>query len=106
MFSDKTEIPSKSATISYVSFNIEIERIDYISSENKQTDRPMKLLKGFARTSVTAGEAKKVSVNVELDDIKFYNPESGEWELDPAYTVYIGTDSRNVISAGRIEIQR
>ena len=78
----------------------------YISSENKQTDRPMKLLKGFARTSVAAGEAKKVSVNVELDDIKFYNPESGEWEFDPAYTVYIGTDSRNVISAGRIEIQR
>lgn len=74
----------------------------YIGSDNKDIDRPIKVLKGFKRVSVKAGEALTAEIDVLIDDIKFYNPETGNWELDESYTVYVGTDSKNVAVAGKI----
>lgn len=74
----------------------------YIGSDNKETDRPVKLLKGFKRVSIKAGETREVNVNVSIDDIRFYNPEKCDWELDNSYTVYVGTDSRNAVNSGKI----
>ncbi len=74
----------------------------YVGSDNKDTDRPVKVLKGFKRVSIKAGESITAEVDVLIDDIKFYNPESGNWELDEIYTVYVGTDSKNVTAAGKI----
>ena len=74
----------------------------YIGSDNKDIDRPIKVLKGFKRVSVKAGEALTAEIDVLIDDIKFYNPENGNWELDESYTVYVGTDSKNVTAIGKI----
>lgn len=74
----------------------------YIGSENTAVDRPVKLLKGFKRVTVSKGESVVTEVSADIEDIKFYNPATSEWELDAAYTVYIGTDSKNVIEAGKI----
>ena len=74
----------------------------YIASNNTAVDRPVKLLKGFKRVSVNSGETVNALVEAELDDIKFYNPEKGEWELDESYTVYVGNSSRNVTAAAEI----
>lgn len=74
----------------------------YVGSDNKNIDRPVKVLKGFKRVSVKAGEILTAEVDVLIDDIKFYNVESGNWELDESYTVYVGTDSKNVTIAGKI----
>ncbi len=74
----------------------------YIGSDNKETDRPVKLLKGFSRIGVKSGESAEVQVKVDIDDIKFFNPEKGDWELDNSYTVYVGTDSQNASDAGKL----
>ncbi len=74
----------------------------YIGSDNQETDRPVKLLKGFKRVSIKAGETREVKVNVSIDDIRFYNPEKCDWELDNSYTVYVGTHSRNAVNSGKI----
>lgn len=74
----------------------------YVGSDNKHTDRPVKVLKGFKRVSVKAGESVSVEIDVLIDDIKFYNPETAQWELDESYTVYVGADSKNVTEAGKI----
>ncbi len=74
----------------------------YIGSNNTATDRPVKLLKGFKRVSIKAGETKEIAINVSIDDIKFYNPENSTWELDNSYTVYVGTDSGNAKDSGKI----
>ncbi|MBQ3006883.1 MAG: glycoside hydrolase family 3 C-terminal domain-containing protein [Clostridia bacterium] len=74
----------------------------YIGSNNTETDRPVKLLKGFRRVTVDAGKTAVAEITVDFDDIKFYNPESGEWMLDKDYTVYTGTSSRNAVYAGII----
>ena len=72
----------------------------YVSSDRKNVDRPVKLLKGFKRVNIKSGETKKVTVPVEIDDLKFYNPESGNMELDESYTIYVGNDSRNIKAIG------
>lgn len=74
----------------------------YIGSDNKNIDRPVKVLKGFKRVSVKAKESVITEVDVLIDDIRFYNPENGSWELDESYTVYVGTDSKNATVAGKI----
>ena len=74
----------------------------YVGSDNTEKDRPIKVLKGFKRVSVKAKESIITEVDVLIDDIKFYNPENGNWELDESYTVYVGTDSKNVTVAGKI----
>lgn len=74
----------------------------YVGSDNTEKDRPVKVLKGFKRISVKSGEALTTEIDVLIDDIKFYNAESGSWELDESYTVYVGTDSKNVTVAGKI----
>ncbi|MBO5066140.1 MAG: GNAT family N-acetyltransferase [Clostridia bacterium] len=76
----------------------------YVASDNKKQDRPVKLLKGFKRVSVKAGESVTRSVTIELEDIKFYNTENGEWELDNSYTILAGTNSKNAKAVGRVKI--
>lgn len=75
----------------------------YIASKNTEKDRPVKLLKGFKRVAVEAGNSENVKIEVELDEIRFYNPEKSDWETDKAYTVMVGTDSRNAKPVAEIE---
>lgn len=74
----------------------------YVGSDNTEKERPVKVLKGFKRVSVKAKESIITEIDVLIDDIKFYNPENGSWELDESYTVYVGTDSKKVTVAGKI----
>lgn len=74
----------------------------YISSDNKEADRPVKLLKGFKRICVKKGETVEATVTVDIDDISFYCPEKGDRVLDESYTVYVGSDSKNITSAGKV----
>ena len=75
----------------------------YIASNCTEKDRPVKVLKGFKRVSINAGETINSEIDVLIDDIKFYNPENDNWELDESYTVYVGADSKNITEAGKIE---
>lgn len=74
----------------------------YVSSDGAESDRPVKLLKGFKKVPLKAGEKKQVTVEVEYDDIKFFNPETKAWELDDSYTVYAASDSKCTIEAGKL----
>ena len=59
-------------------------------------DRPVKLLKGFQRVELQAGESKTVEISIPKDDLRFWTP--GGWILDDAYTVYVGDDSKKAMS--------
>ena len=76
----------------------------YVSSENKEEDRPVKLLKGFKRVSVKAGEEKQVKISVNYDDIMFYDTVPGKMKADKEYSVYVGADSSNVQLAGKVNL--
>lgn len=74
----------------------------YVSSDNKNEDRPVKLLKGYKRVNVKAGSTVTAEIIVSLDDIKFYNPENKDWKLDGSYTILAGNSSKNVAEIGKI----
>jgi beta-glucosidase len=69
----------------------------YAGSDGADRDRPVKLLKGYRRVELKAGETKTVSILLAKDDLKFYDPDTTQWMLDKAYTLYIGNNSRDAM---------
>jgi beta-glucosidase len=67
----------------------------YIGFANSAVDRPVKLLRAFAKTELAAGESKTIELTVPVKDLAWYNPETGNWEVERmAYEVYVGGSSR------------
>ena len=75
----------------------------YVSSDNTGVDRPVKLLKGYKRIGVTANSTETATIEIDLEDIKFYNPETKSFELDSSYTILVGNSSRNVKETGKVQ---
>jgi len=68
----------------------------YVGFKNSKVDRPVKLLRGFKRVELKAGESKEVSISCPIEKLCWYNPETNNWELEKMdYEVYIGTSSDN-----------
>ena len=68
----------------------------YIGFKNSQVDRPVKLLRGFKRVSLKAGESKDVKISCPIERLRWYNPAICDWELEAMdYEFYIGTSSAN-----------
>lgn len=61
-------------------------------------DHPVKLLKGFNKQMIKAGEKETIEITVEKDDLKYYNPDTKEWYLEPSYTFYCGQDAKDAMS--------
>ena len=58
-------------------------------------DRPVKLLKGFKRVELKAGEEKTICITVLKEELKFWTPYG--WVLDEGYDFYIGNNSKAVM---------
>lgn len=66
----------------------------YVGFENSKVDRPVKVLRGFERIELDAGETKKVEIKCPVKKIQWFNPETDKWELENMeYEVYIGNSS-------------
>ena len=61
-------------------------------------DHPVKLLKGFKKVFVKAGETVGVTVDIDKNDLKFYNPETKTWYLEDDYTFFVGQHSADTIA--------
>jgi beta-glucosidase len=61
---------------------------------------PVKELIGFQKIELKAGEAKKVSFNISVNDLKYYNYDL-KYVAEPGdFKVFIGGNSRDVKEAG------
>ena len=55
---------------------------------------PVKRLCGFRRISVKPGATEPVSIRVDADSLRWYDPDNGRWELDHGeYTLHVGSSS-------------
>jgi len=71
----------------------------YIRDMAGSITRPVKELKGFQQVTLQPGESKKVSFNISVDDLKFYNSEL-KYLFEPGdFKVFIGTNSEEVKEA-------
>lgn len=55
-------------------------------------EQAAKLLKGFKKVFVAAGETAEATVSIRKNDLKFYNPDKKQWYLGKKYTFYVGQD--------------
>lgn len=66
----------------------------YVGMENSTIERQRKLLKGFQKVWIPAGESVEVTVPVQIDELRYYDVEERKWRLEPGvYTWMVGTDS-------------
>ncbi|RKN80089.1 beta-glucosidase [Ulvibacterium marinum] len=66
----------------------------YIGFSNSTVDRPVKLLRGFKKVHLKAGETKKALLDVAAKDLAWYNPATENWEVESmTYELYIGSSS-------------
>jgi beta-glucosidase len=75
----------------------------YVGSPDSAVDRPVKLLRGFRRAYLRPGERERLSFEVPLHTLAWYNPRESSWVLERTrYSVYIGSSSRghDLISLG------
>jgi len=74
----------------------------YIGFKNSQIDRPLKLLKGFQKINIPAGESKTLHFQVSVSELAYYNPTNRTWEMeDMEYEIYMGSsaDWKDLLSA-------
>jgi beta-glucosidase len=72
----------------------------YIQDLVASISRPVKELKDFTRVTLQPGEKKEVTMEITTDDLKFYNSNLlYDWEPGD-FTVFVGTNSRDLKSAG------
>ncbi|GAA4782806.1 beta-glucosidase family protein [Microbacterium gilvum] len=75
----------------------------YVGDVEASVDRPVRELKGFAKVRLAAGASERV--RIELDERAFaFWGESG-WTVEPgAFTVEVGTSSRDIAASAEIEL--
>jgi beta-glucosidase len=66
----------------------------YIGFSRSAVDRPLKLLRGFARVELDPGQSRIVDLSCPFEKLEWYNPRIPGFELEHIeYEVYIGTSS-------------
>ena len=66
----------------------------YIGFKNSGVDRPVKLLRGFQKVELQPGETAQVKFEIPTEDLTWYNPETGQWEIEEMeYELYLGSSS-------------
>ena len=65
-------------------------------------ERPIKRLKGFKRVTIPQGQIKTVSIDIDCQDLWFWDAEKGKITFDPGrYVFEIGASSRDI--KGQVE---
>lgn len=69
----------------------------YISKKDSKYYRPLKELKGFDKTFIKARQKEKVSIKINLDDLKIFDPILRDWVLeDGEYEILVGSNLKDI----------
>lgn len=68
----------------------------YVGKPDSAIERQHKLLKGFEKIRLEAGQAVQVDISVPIDELQYYDETEQCWRLENGlYTVYVGGDSND-----------
>ncbi len=66
----------------------------YVGFNNSTVDRPVKLLRGFKRIELNAGEEEEVNISCPVEKLAYYDAEKSSMIVEKIkYEAYIGTSS-------------
>ena len=79
----------------------------YIGFSNSQIDRPLKLLRAFDKIAIKPGETRRIEMQVPVDQLAWFNPDTGSWEIETMeYEVYVGGSSnQNDLLQGTFKVE-
>ena len=67
----------------------------YVGFPNAKVDRPVKLLHGFDKISLSRGEKETVTFTLHARDLAYYEPSTASWRVEPVtHEVLVGGSSR------------
>lgn len=67
----------------------------YVGFSYSQVERPLKLLRGFAKVNLKPGEKTDVTIQVNRMDLAWYDPGQREWLVEEIpYLIHMGGSSR------------
>ncbi len=69
----------------------------YVGDEHSTVPRPLKELKGFARTELKAGESKIVTVSLDRRAFSYYDVNAKSWTVTPGkFDILVGSSSEKI----------
>ncbi len=78
----------------------------YVADLESSLPRPEKELKGFAKVFLQAGGEKEVTVSLDPEAFRYYDPDKKAWTAEPGtFEIFVGSSSRDVLSAGTVELK-
>lgn len=78
----------------------------YVGQNAPFVQKPLRELKAFKKCSLKPGERKKIGLKLGREAFMHFDESQGGWCTDPgAYTIYIGSSSRNLPVKVRVEVR-
>lgn len=78
----------------------------YVRDVMSRVSRPVKELKGFAKTTLKAGESKRVSVKLNARAFAFYSTALKKWHIENGdFEILVGASSRDIRLVGKLKIE-
>lgn len=77
----------------------------YVSRVEATVEWPEKELKAFKRVTVGAGETVSVTLEIPVEDLRYWNIDTGQWELENGkIELLLGKSSQEIVSKLSVEI--
>ena len=78
----------------------------YVGDDECSLVRPAKELKGFTKVYLKAGESKRVSVRLNEEAFRFFDPIERKFKVEAgSFTVKVGASSADIRLTGKLEIK-
>lgn len=78
----------------------------YVSAKDPGVYRPAKELKGFAKVFLKAGEEKRVTIPLDDKAFRYFNTETGRFEIDGgSYRILIGASAADIRLEAEIHVE-
>ncbi len=78
----------------------------YVGDDVCSLVRPAKELKGFDKVYLKAGETKRVSVRLDDEAFRFFDPIERQFKVEAgSFTVHIGSSSADIRLTGKLEVK-
>ncbi|KAF8165588.1 glycoside hydrolase family 3 protein [Crassisporium funariophilum] len=79
----------------------------YVSDPQSLLPRPLKELKGFAKTNLAPGETKTLTVSLGRDALSFYNDQEMHWVAEEGtFVIKVGASSVDIRLEGDVQLQK
>ena len=78
----------------------------YIGKPDSKVKRALKELKGFEKVVVPKGTSKKISIDIPINTLAFYDESRSEWNLERGtYVLFVGNASDNILKETKIFVE-